>query len=57
MKILIDTHILIWSLALPSKLGDQNLSLLQDYSNRIIVSSVSVAEISIKSSIGKLKLP
>ena len=57
MKILIDTHILIWSLAFPSKLGDRNLSLLQDYSNRIIVSSVSIAEISIKTSIGKLKLP
>lgn len=56
MKILIDTNILLFVLFDDSKLSDKELKLLQDDNNEIIVSSISLFEISLKYSINKLKL-
>jgi len=54
MKILIDTHIFLWLIYQPSKLKKSHLVTLQDTNNPIYVSSISIAEIMIKKSIGKL---
>ena len=56
MNIIIDTHIFMWALAAPSKLSETNLSALEDYSNTIYISSVSIAELMIKASIGKFHI-
>jgi len=56
MNILIDTHIFLY-LANDDlkKLKLEHLKILEDISNDIFISSLSIAEISIKASIGKLK--
>jgi PIN domain nuclease of toxin-antitoxin system len=56
MKYLIDTHILIWSLIDTKKINSYVKDILQDSSNTIYVSSVSIWEISIKFSSGNLLL-
>lgn len=57
MKILLDTHILLWALGEPEKLSDEQIRSIESRRNTILVSSVSVAEIMIKVSIGKLEFP
>jgi PIN domain nuclease of toxin-antitoxin system len=56
MNILIDTHIFLWALADPLKLSDAKRSALEDLSNTIYVSAVVIAELMIKTSIGKLRI-
>ena len=56
MKILIDTHIFLWLIYLPSKIKNSHLLILQDTKNDIHVSAISIAEIMIKKSIGKLEV-
>ena len=56
MKLLIDTHIFLWALAEPDKLPANTRSALETGTNTIYVSSIVVAEIMIKASIGKLKV-
>lgn len=56
MKLLIDTHIFLWALADPSRINDDKRAELETLANTIYVSSISIAEIMIKSSIGKLKV-
>jgi PIN domain nuclease of toxin-antitoxin system len=57
VKIIIDTHILLWSLADPDRLRDAQRRELETRANTIFVSSVSIAEIMIKASLGKLDPP
>jgi len=57
MKILIDTHILLWALSNPEKLPENWKLDLQTRANTIYVSSISIAEIMIKNSVGKLDVP
>ena len=56
LNILIDTHIYLWALAQPDKLNATQISHLLAMYNTIFVSAVTVAELCIKSSIGKLPL-
>ena len=56
MKIIIDTHIFLWALSAPSKISKQKLRELESLVNIIYVSSITVAEIMIKASIGKLEI-
>jgi len=56
MTYLLDTHILLWALGDPDKLGSLLTDTISDPTNTILISSVSIAEIAIKSSIGKLTL-
>ena len=56
MNCLLDTHTLLWSLFEPNRLGKTALELLQDPKNTVYVSVISVWEISLKYSIGKLDL-
>jgi len=54
MNIIIDTHIFLWAVAEPIRLNDAKRSELEDLSNTIYLSAVSVAELMIKASIGNI---
>src|SRR4051794_26998943 len=54
MKILVDTHILIWVLENNNTLSPQHKSYLADTNNEKIVSQISFMEMAIKINIGKL---
>lgn len=56
MRILIDTHILIWHLEGDEQLSPNRRSLITDPTNSIFISTASFWEIAIKSSLGKLSL-
>lgn len=56
MNIIIDTHIFLWALTEPSKIANDKLLALEDLSNNIFVSSVSIAELMIKASLNKLNI-
>lgn len=53
MRILLDTHIFLWSISSPSKLS--TIARKQIDAAEVFVSAASIWEISIKCSIGKLK--
>ena len=55
MRIIIDTHIFLWALSDPKRLNPEQRSLLESTANIIYVSSISIAEIMIKKSLGKLE--
>lgn len=54
MKIIIDTHIFLWAIAAPEKLSKQYAEELETLSNTVYVSSITMVEIMIKNTIGKL---
>ena len=56
MRLLIDTHVLIWTLEGSSRLSTRAKALLRDAEHEHWVSVASVWEIAIKSSIQKLKV-
>ena len=56
MSYLIDTHIFLWLLFEPKKVPLSKLEILQDSKNTVRISSISVWEISLKFSLGKLFL-
>lgn len=55
MKLLLDTHALLWWLADDEQLGSQARGLVEDPGNDVFVSAVSLWEIVVKARIGKLK--
>ncbi len=55
MRVLLDTHLLIWALSAPDRLSHEAKKLIQD-AEQIFVSSASIWEMSIKTSIGKLEV-
>lgn len=57
MKLLLDTHVLIWLAINPELLSERVRNLLTDDNNTWILSIVSVWEIQIKVQLGKLNLP
>ena len=57
MNILLDTHVLIWSLENNATLSDDARNAIIDGNNMVFVSSATVWEINIKKSIGKLDVP
>ncbi|MEH1911880.1 MAG: type II toxin-antitoxin system VapC family toxin [Nostoc sp.] len=56
MKLLLDTHVIIWSAGNPEKLSQRVRNLLIDTNNFWVVSMASVWELQIKSQLGKLNL-
>lgn len=56
MRLLLDTHVLIWSTASPQKLSQQVTNLLADTNNYWVVSIASVWKMQIKIQLGKLNL-
>jgi PIN domain nuclease of toxin-antitoxin system len=57
MKILLDTHILIWWLSKASRLSQTEIDLITDSDNFIFVSAATAWEIAVKKMIGKLEAP
>lgn len=55
MRILTDTHVFIWAVAAPERLLPEQRGELESRANTIYLSSVSIAEIMIKASLGKLR--
>lgn len=48
MKLLLDTHLLIWAAGAPDKLSKKARKLIEDRDNEIVFSAVSIWEIAIK---------
>lgn len=53
MKLLLDTHLLLWAAGEPDKLTDEALRLIEAPTNEIFFSAASLWEIAIKSSLGR----
>lgn len=57
MRLLLDTHTLIWGISEPEKLSKKTKELLSDVDNIILVSTASLWELQIKRSLNKIILP
>lgn len=57
MRLLLDTHVWLWSILEPDRLGANALKLIEDPDNHLVLSAVSSWEISIKYNLGRLPLP
>ena len=56
MKLLLDTHVLLWAASEPDQLTAAARDGLEDGTNDVFVSVVSAWEIAVKQSLGKLEL-
>jgi PIN domain nuclease of toxin-antitoxin system len=57
MNLLLDTHIFIWWNAQSAQLSSKTIALIQDRTNRVFLSLVSVWEMQLKLQSNKLTLP
>ncbi len=57
MRLLLDTHVLLWWLAGDPRLGKTMQEAIGDHTNDVLVSAASAWEMSIKSAWGKLRMP
>ena len=55
MRLLLDTHVVLWWYQEPKKIKDSTIALINDRDNSVFVSDVVIWEIVIKTSLGKLK--
>ncbi len=53
MRLLLDTHILLWAVGAPDKLPGDVRAILQDARNQVFFSAASIWEIAIKQSRGR----
>lgn len=56
MKLLLDTHILLWSLLEPEKLGINTAEILEDIDNELWLSPISLWEIIVLAEKGRIEL-
>jgi PIN domain nuclease of toxin-antitoxin system len=57
VKVLIDTHVLLWWAAEPQRLSTRAREVLDDSRNELVWSVIGTWEIALKVSRGKIKLP
>ncbi len=57
MKLLLDTHTLLWHMSNSQNLPNHLHQIIGEPSNQIFISQISLIEISIKLSLGKLTIP
>lgn len=57
MKLLLDTHVLLWWLDKPNQLSRKALEAIRDENNAVFVSAAVVWEIIIKKALDKLEAP
>ncbi len=57
MKLLLDTHVVLWAATTPDELRTEARDMIEDGTQDVLVSVVSAWEIAIKQSLGKLELP
>ena len=55
MRLLIDTHVLLWADERPRRIAPKLHAAMRDETNEIVVSAATVWEIAIKRAIGKLR--
>ena len=53
MKLLLDTHILLWACATPTSLPTDAANLINDRNNELLFSAASIWEVGIKHAMGK----
>lgn len=53
MRLLLDTHVLLWAVSDPSRLSDKTRSMLEDATSEVLFSAASIWEIAIKASLGR----
>jgi PIN domain nuclease of toxin-antitoxin system len=56
VRLLIDTHIFLWMLSCPEKINSKRRYELESPANEVILSAMSIAELMVKSSIGKINI-
>lgn len=54
MRLLLDTHILLWAAGEPDQLSSKAKALIEDPENQLYFSAVSLWEISIKNKLGRV---
>ena len=57
MRLLLDTHVLLWWLADDPSLGEEARASISDPGSSVFVSAATVWEVSIKQTLGKLEVP
>lgn len=57
MRILLDTHVLIWALSDPGEISEDARRLIVDPEVPVLVSAATAWEIAVKQSLGKVVLP
>ena len=57
MRLLVDTHVLLWAIAEPRKLPKASRAKLEAGENDVLFSAASIWELAIKLQLGRLKLP
>lgn len=57
MNLLLDTHVFLWMLSAPERLGEKVRRAITDPRHPVFLSAVSGVEISIKRALGKLEAP
>ena len=53
MRLLLDTHLLLWALAEPARLGPELRTLVEDPAQEVFFSAASIWEVAIKASLGR----
>jgi PIN domain nuclease of toxin-antitoxin system len=53
LRLLLDTHLLVWAALRPEKLSPAAVELMEDPENRLLFSPVSIIEVVIKSSLNQ----
>lgn len=54
MRLLLDTHLLLWAAGTPEKLSPAALDYIENESNQLLFSPASIWEVSIKNSLGRM---
>jgi PIN domain nuclease of toxin-antitoxin system len=57
LRLLLDTHVLLWAMGDPGELSDQARGAIVDPDNHVLVSAASTWEMAIKGARGKLRIP
>jgi PIN domain nuclease of toxin-antitoxin system len=53
MRLLLDTHVLLWTIGEPARLNAETRNLLEDTANEVLFSAASIWEIAIKAQLGR----
>jgi PIN domain nuclease of toxin-antitoxin system len=57
VKLLLDTHVLLWALESPGKLRAETRASIESPRTVVLVSAVSAWELGVKMAVGKLRVP
>jgi PIN domain nuclease of toxin-antitoxin system len=57
MRILLDTHVLIWALSEPQRLDDATSTTIESAADEVLFSAISIWEIAIKRRLGRVDFP